>query len=121
MTKRGISRRAVLKGLGSVTVGLPIFEEMFVSTAAGQPQAEVPVRAFNVFFGLGIPAPLQTEGFAGVLEPLKPLAKKLLILRKVDQVRADLPGINAHYDGSPPNRHRAPPAPAGHPSTRWFG
>ena len=29
-------------------------------------EAAIPVRAFNVFFGLGIPAPLQTEGFGDV-------------------------------------------------------
>ncbi len=60
----------------------------------------MPVRAFNVFFGLGIPAPLQTEGFDGVLEPLKPLSDKLLIMRNVDQVRCDEKGINAHFDGA---------------------
>jgi hypothetical protein len=99
MKKQGITRRTALKGLGGVVIGLPLLEEMLVSTAAAQ-QASVPVRAFNVFFGLGIPAPLQTEGFDGVLEPLKPLRNKLLILRKVDQVRCDMPGINAHFDGA---------------------
>jgi hypothetical protein len=118
MTQR-ISRRTVLKGLGTVTIGLPLLEEMLVSTASAAPQAEVPVRAFNVFFGLGIPAPLQTEGFDGVLEPLKPLADKLLILRNVDQVRADEPGINAHWDGSAAAFTAEPPngtARAGGPS-----
>ena len=100
MTHRSINRRTVLKGIGGATIGLPLLEEMLVSTATAGPKAEVPVRAFNVFFGLGIPAPLQTEGFKGVLEPLEPFAKKLLILRGVDHVRADLPGNNAHYDGS---------------------
>lgn len=99
MTRR-ISRRTMLKGLGTVTIGLPFLEEMLVSTAAAQQHLAVPVRAFNVFFGLGIPAPLQEEGFDGVLEPLRPLSEKLLIMRHVDQVRADEPGINAHYDGS---------------------
>jgi hypothetical protein len=93
---------------------------MLVSTAAaGRKQTAVPVRAFNVFFGLGIPAPLQTEGFDGVLEPLKPLGDKLLILRQVDQVRCDLPGINAHYDGSTAAFTAEPPngtARAGGPS-----
>ena len=51
-------------------------------------------------FGLGIPAPLQEEGFDGVLEPLKPLKDKLLIMRHVDQVRCDQSGINAHFDGA---------------------
>ncbi len=91
----------MLKGLGSITIGLPFLEEMLVSTATAGTTANVPpVRAFNVFFGLGIPAPLQTEGFDGVLEPLKPLSDKLLIMRNVDQVRCDESGINAHFDGA---------------------
>ena len=100
MKQRRISRRTVLKGVGAVTIGLPLLEEMLATTAAAAEQKAVPVRAFNVFFGLGIPAPLQKEGFDGVLEPLKPLADKLLILRKVDQVRCDRAGDNAHYDGA---------------------
>lgn len=101
MSARPISRRTMLQGLGGVTVGLPLLEEMFApaATAASQP-ADVPVRAFNVFFGLGIPAPLQTEGYDGVLEPLKPLSDKFLIMRNVDQVRCDESGINAHFDGA---------------------
>lgn len=95
-----ISRRTALKGLGTVAIGLPFLEEMLVSSAVSAPPAVVPVRAFNVFFGLGIPAPLQNEGFDGVLEPLQPLSKKLLLLRHVDQVRCDESGINAHFDGA---------------------
>ncbi|CAN5856463.1 DUF1552 domain-containing protein [soil metagenome] len=120
MKKQHISRRTMLKGLGTVTIGLPFLEEMLVSTARGAAQSgAVPVRAFNVFFGLGIPAPLQTEGFDGVIEPLKPLRDKLLIMRQVDHVRADLPGINAHYDGSTAAFTAEPPqgtARAGGPS-----
>ena len=64
---RRVSRRTMLKGLGTVAIGLPLLEEMLVSTAtAAQQQAAIPVRAFNVFFGLGIPAPIQAEGFDGV-------------------------------------------------------
>ncbi|QDT98452.1 DUF1552 domain-containing protein [Gimesia aquarii] len=102
MTKQKINRRTMLKSVGTATVGLPLLEEMLVSSthAAKNQTKEVPVRAFNVFFGLGIPAPLQTEGFEGVLEPLKPLSNKLLIMRNVDQVRCDEKGINAHYDGA---------------------
>ena len=95
-----INRRTMLKGLGAATIGLPFLEEMFGSIAIAAQSSAVPVRAFNVFFGLGIPAPLQTEGFKNVLEPLKPLSKKLLIMRNVDQVRCDEKGINAHYDGA---------------------
>ena len=72
-----IHRRTTLKGLGGIAIGLPLLEEMTASAAmtraAKEAAADVPVRAFNVFFGLGIPFPLQTEGFDGVMEPLKPL------------------------------------------------
>ena len=103
--KRPLNRRCFLRGTsvlgaGSVTIGLPCLEEMMISTAAAAPSADVPVRAFNVFFGLGIPAPVQEDGFDGVLEPLKPLRDKLLIMRHVDQVRCDESGINAHFDGA---------------------
>ena len=86
---------------------------------AGESDYAVPVRAFNVFFGLGVPAPFQAEGFEGVMEPLRPLADKLLILRGVDQVRCDEAGINAHFDGSSGAFTAEPPdgeARAGGPS-----
>jgi hypothetical protein len=114
-----INRRTLLKSVGAATVGLPLLEEMIVNTATAAPRNDVPVRAFNVFFGLGIPAPLQTEGFDGVLEPLKPLSDKLLIMRNVDQVRCDENGINAHYDGASGAFTATPPdgeAKAGGPS-----
>ena len=113
-----MNRRTMLKGLGAVTIGLPLLEEMLPTATADEPAA-VPVRAFNVFFGLGIPAPLQTEGFDGVLEPLRPLRDKLLIMRNVDQVRCDERGINAHFDGSAGAFTAEPPngeARAGGPS-----
>lgn len=101
MTRSKINRRTLLKSVGAATIGLPLLEEMILSKAlATTPSAPIPERAFNVFFGLGIPAPLQTEGFDGVLEPLKPLSDKLLIMRNVDHVRCDQSGINAHFDGA---------------------
>ena len=118
MTNRRITRRTTLKGLGAVTIGLPFLEEMAFA-APGKKAATPPVRAFNVFFGLGIPSPLQTEGFDGVFEPLKPLAKKLLIMQNVDQVRCDESGINAHFDGASGAFTAEPPsgeAKAGGPS-----
>ena len=118
MSDREITRRTMLKGLGTVAIGLPLMEEMLVSRSFAA-ESGIPVRAFNVFFGLGIPAPLQEEGYEGVLEPLKPLREKLAILRKVNHVRADEPGDNAHYDGSTAAFTAAPPngtAKAGGPS-----
>jgi hypothetical protein len=100
MTQSPINRRTMLRSVGTATIALPLLEEMIVSTSAAEAEKSVPVRAFNVFFGLGIPSPLQTEGFSGVLEPLKPLGDKLLIMQNVDQVRCDEKGINAHYDGA---------------------
>ena len=100
MKTNRINRRTMLKGLGGITIGLPLMEEMMGTNALAARTSAVPVRAFNVFFGLGIPAPLQREGYDGVLEPLKPLSQKLLVMRNVDQVRCDVSGINAHYDGS---------------------
>ena len=104
MKTKPINRRQMLKGLGTVAVGLPFLEEMMISSvsAAGKKAVKnlLPVRSFNVFFGLGVPAPLQTEGFDGVLEPLKELGDKLLIMRNVDQIRCDESGINAHFDGA---------------------
>jgi len=94
-----LDRRTMLKSVGAATIGLPLLEEMMLTSAVAN-EASVPVRAFNVFFGLGVPAPLQAEGYDGVLEPLKPLRDKLLIMRNVDQVRCDESGINAHYDGA---------------------
>ena len=98
--KTHLNRRALLQGLGTVGIGLPLLEEMITTNALGAAPVKVPVRAFNVFFGLGIPAPLQAEGFDDVLEPLQPLSKKLLIMRNVDHVRCDVRGINAHFDGA---------------------
>lgn len=95
-----INRRTMLKSAATATIGLPLLEEMIGSTVQAAKTPNIPVRAFNVFFGLGIPAPLQQEDFKGVLEPLQPLSKKLLIMRNVDQVRCDEKGINAHYDGA---------------------
>ncbi|MCS5539276.1 MAG: hypothetical protein NZ804_04720, partial [Roseibacillus sp.] len=72
MKKNSINRRTMLRGVGAATIGLPFLEEMLVSGALAAPapaDGEIPVRAFNVFFGLGIPKPIQSEGFDSVLEP----------------------------------------------------
>ncbi len=119
MNRRRFSRRTLLQTVGAATIGLPLLEEMLSSPAAAAPPEQPPVRAFNLFFGLGIPAPLQKEGFDGVLAPLKELSNKLLVLRSVDQTRCDRSGMNAHYDGSTGAFTAEPPdgeAKAGGPS-----
>ncbi len=100
LKNKRIDRRTILKGMGAISIGFPLLEEMTVQSASAASNDDVPVRAFNLFFGLGIPAPLQTEGYDGVLEPLKPLRDKLLIIRNIDQIRCDESGINAHFDGA---------------------
>ncbi len=97
-----LSRRTLLRGLGGVAVGLPLMEEMIPTTVYGAVAkgTEVPVRAFNVFFGLGIPMPVQPGELSGIFEPLAPLQEQLMVLRKVDQVRCDRSGMNAHFDGA---------------------
>lgn len=103
MKKTHLNRRTMLRGLGGAAIALPFLEEMLVTSASAATAAkanQIPVRSFNVFFGLGIPSALQQEGYQGVLEPLKPLQDKLLIMRQVDQVRCDERGINAHFDGA---------------------
>src|SRR5690606_37477957 len=81
MIEGPVSRRTMLKGIGTVAIGLPFLEEMLASTASASEATAVPARAFNVFFGLGVPAPLQEEGFDGVLEPLRPPQEPLAALR----------------------------------------
>jgi len=108
MEKR-LSRRTVLRGLGGVIVGLPFLEEMMAKEVAAAPGDMIPTRAFNIFFGLGMPTPLQADGYDGVMEPLGPLRDKLLIMRGVDQVRADANGLHAHFDGASGAFTAAPP------------
>ena len=102
--KNVLDRRTLLKSAGGVIVGLPFLDEMRVKSvyAAGP---EAPVRAINIFFGLGYQREIQKEGFFapnGWISPLEPFMqfeKKLAFLRGVNQVLADGNG-NAHYDGS---------------------
>jgi hypothetical protein len=94
-----LNRRTFLRGAGSVAIALPFLDAMrskSVYAAAPEP----PARAFNLFFGLGLPTPLQGEGFAGPIEPLSELQDKLAIVRGINQVRVDEGGSNAHYDGA---------------------
>ncbi|MEM1032131.1 MAG: DUF1552 domain-containing protein [Myxococcota bacterium] len=94
-----LPRRTLLRGVGGVCIALPFLDEMRATSVYAE-AVPAPVRAFNVFFGLGLPTPLQDEAFDGPLAPLSPLRDKISILRGVDQVRVDEAGINAHFDGA---------------------
>ena len=102
--KKVLDRRTFLRGAGSACVGLPFLSEMLVSSAFAQENVP-PVRAINIFFGLGLNREIQAEGlqqkndWAMPLEALMPFEQKLAFLREVNMVRADGNG-NAHYDGS---------------------
>lgn len=97
--RRVLGRRTLLRGAGTVAIGLPFLDAMTTTSLYAAPP-EPPARAFNVFFGLGFPTPLQSEEWSGPLEPLEPLRDRLCVIRGVDQVRNDIGGLNAHYDGS---------------------
>src|SRR5688572_14915864 len=75
MTK-AISRRAVLKGLGGVTIALPFLEVMRGTAALAAPQ--IPARMAMFYFGTGMNIPDFLPNDAGkeftltpILEPLK--------------------------------------------------
>ena len=70
--------------------------EPFIGRAYAAPV--VPDRVLTVFFGLGLPKPLQAEGFSGPLAPLASLANKLSIVRGLNMPGVDSP-INNHLDG----------------------
>jgi hypothetical protein len=97
--RKVMSRRSLLRGAGGVAIGLPFLDAMRSRSVWGA-EGDAPIRAFNVFFGLGYPMPLQAEGYAGPMEPLSAFSDKLLVVRVVDHVRADIPGVNAHFDGA---------------------
>ena len=65
MTQSKISRRTVLKGLGGITVGLPLLEEMMITRGWGAPVAEVPTQIEHHRLD-GV----QQPRLAGFLEPL---------------------------------------------------
>ena len=97
--RKALSRRTLLRGAGSIMIGLPFLDAMH-ATSVYAAAPEPAFRAFNLFFGLGFPTPLQEEGLAGPMSGLSAVADKLVIVRGVDQVRADENGSNAHYDGA---------------------
>ncbi len=70
-----LSRRTLLRGLGSVAIALPFMEEMGLSHALAAP-APPPQRMVTAFFGLGLD-PSWQRNFSSALEPYEGLADKM--------------------------------------------
>lgn len=78
-----LSRRLLLKGLGSIAIGLPFLEE-FSPRAHASEGEDVPCRLFTLSFGLGIEEAMQLEQFDGPLETLQPFAEHAAFFTNVD-------------------------------------
>ncbi|MEM6532557.1 MAG: DUF1552 domain-containing protein [Myxococcota bacterium] len=76
---RRISRRTLLRGVGSIAIGLPFLEEMLISEAFAQSGPPVPTRLVTMFFGLGLDPSWQND-FNGPLEPYAPFADRMAML-----------------------------------------
>jgi hypothetical protein len=77
----------LLRGAGSVAIGLPFLEEMAVPRARAADEL-APNRLVTLSFGLGIPTEQSELGFAGPLEPLAPFAEKLACFSGLDMSQA---------------------------------
>ncbi len=75
MTRSPVHRRTLLKGLGTVAIGLPFLQEMQPSAARGA-DGDPPTRLMTMFFGLGLDPSWQHD-FAHSLEPFRPLRDKM--------------------------------------------
>ncbi|MEM1022421.1 MAG: DUF1552 domain-containing protein [Myxococcota bacterium] len=71
-----LDRRTLLRGAGSVAIGLPALEEMTRSRPAAAQSMGVPERLVTVFFGLGLDPSWQRD-FSGALEPYAGLSSKM--------------------------------------------
>jgi hypothetical protein len=78
-----VDRRTLLRGLGTVAVGLPFMEEMLPRTSRAQ-DGEMPTRLVTLFFGLGIPREQTLEKFDGPLEPYASLENKIAFFTNLE-------------------------------------
>lgn len=83
---KALSRRAFLKGAGTIALSLPFVDMMLPATAAAA-DAEVPRRLFTFFFANGCPADLWLPSATGAnfrfdraLAPLEPLKHRLALI-----------------------------------------
>ncbi|MEM9195525.1 MAG: DUF1552 domain-containing protein [Myxococcota bacterium] len=92
--RKVLSRRTLLRGAGTIAIGLPFLDEMTSASVYAQPSAP-PTRAFTLFFGLGCPWQYAADGYEGALEPLKEFRDRLQIFRGLDLGN----GQGFHWDG----------------------
>ncbi|MGF1510252.1 MAG: DUF1552 domain-containing protein [Myxococcota bacterium] len=81
-----LDRRTLLRGAGTVAIGLPLLEDMLTDSVYAQP-VPPPARVLTMFVGLGIPAAFQSnsyvEPYRSHLEPLQQVASKICFPRGV--------------------------------------
>jgi hypothetical protein len=92
-----LDRRQVLRGAGSIAIGLPLLPELMGRRALAA--AKTPRRLVTFYFGNGMPPQYSAPGFSSpVLAPLAPHAPKIALLRGI--------------------ANRSAPGGAGHPHAR---
>jgi hypothetical protein len=96
--RKVLSRRTLLRGAGTVALGLPFIEEMSSRSVWAAP-ADPPVRCITIFFGLGVSNGFTSRGYGGPLEPLKPFENRIAIFRRGDMSQAR--GGEVHVEGGP--------------------
>ncbi len=94
--RRAISRRSLLRGAGTIALGLPWLEEMQANAAAGE--FDGPSRLCTLFFPLGLDPSAQKD-FSGPLEPYKPMAERMAIFNNVSAQYCG--GGGAHCEQKP--------------------
>ncbi|MEL7367451.1 MAG: DUF1552 domain-containing protein [Myxococcota bacterium] len=81
-----LDRRTLLRGAGTVAIGLPFLEEMLSSSAYAQTQTP-PARVLTMYFALGIPGQFQSDQYVnpyrGHLAPLQEVADKVCFPRGI--------------------------------------
>lgn len=96
VTKVCVSRRQLLRGIGSVAVALPWLEEMELQA---QDQSAPLTRCLTAFFGLGIQKPFLDQRFTGPLQPLQEFESRIALFTNAQMQQAG--GGGAHCESAP--------------------
>lgn len=78
-----LSRRMMLRGAGSIAIGLPLLPELLPGAHAAVDDA-IPCRLLTMSFGLGIDRTLQLQQLDGPLQPFSPFTNKTAFFTNVD-------------------------------------